>query len=117
MNIERDPLGIAAHQPGAKLDAGKTKAWLCLSGFSHALSEVANVTTQGAKKYTPNGWRSVPGGKERYMDALARHLLALGRGEHLDQDTGCLHLAQVAWNALAVLELDISETTKNDRTA
>lgn len=104
---EADPNGLDAHAPGAKLDAGKPMAWLCISGFSRALFAVADVTTKGAAKYSPNGWREVPDGEARYKEALARHLLALGTGENIDKDTGCLHLAQVAWNALAALELEL----------
>lgn len=104
---ERDPNGRDPHQPGAKLDAGKSRVWLCVSGFARALEQVANVTTQGAKKYTPDGWMTVQDGESRYMDALGRHLLKLGTGEKNDADTGCHHLAQVAWNALAALELEL----------
>lgn len=104
---ESDPSGLGQHQPGAKLDAGKMLPWLCVAGFSHALSAVADVTTKGARKYTPNGWASVEGGEQRYMEAAMRHLLALGRGEQFDADTGCLHKAQVAWNLLASLELEL----------
>ena len=107
MKAETDPFGVPAHVPGAKLDAGKVMAWLCISGFSRALMAVADVTTKGATKYTPNGWVSVPDGEARYKEALARHLLMLGQGEEVDKDTGCLHLAQVAWNALASLELEL----------
>ena len=104
---ETDPNGIDQHAPGAKLDAGKPMVWLCLSGFALALSEVAKVTTIGARKYTPNGWASVPDGSQRYMDAMGRHMLALGAGDERDTDTGCLHKAQMAWNVLASLELDL----------
>lgn len=104
--MEHDPHGTDPHAPGAKLDAGKPRAWLMASGFSRALAEVAGVTTKGVEKYTPRGWESVPDGSERYMDAAFRHLLALGRGEERDADTGCLHKAQAAWNLLASLELD-----------
>lgn len=104
---EADPAGIAANTPGAKLDAGKMLPWLCISGFSRALTCVAQVTTQGAKKYTPNGWASVADGEARYMEAFGRHMLALGRGEVLDKDTGCMHKAQMAWNILASLELEL----------
>jgi len=106
--IESDPSGRSLRDPGAKADNGKTRAWLCLAGFSRALEEVAKVTTTGADKYTPNGWVDVPNAEERYMDAAARHLLAYAKGEVYDNDTGgtgCKHLAQVAWNILAVLEL------------
>jgi len=106
---ERDPLGTDPHTPGAKLDAGKPMVWLCLAGFSNALAAVADVTTKGATKYTPNGWMTVPEGQARYMEAFGRHMLALGAGELRDRDTGCLHKAQMIWNLLASLELELRQ--------
>jgi hypothetical protein len=106
---ETDPHGKDAHAPGAKLDAGKPMPWLCISGFSRALGEVVKVSTIGARKYSPNGWKAVPDGQTRYMDAALRHLLALGAGDPVDADTGCLHKAQVIWNLLAALELELQE--------
>ena len=106
---EADPHGIAPHAPGAKLDAGKMLPWLCIAGFSRALAKVAEVTTKGAAKYSPNGWMEVPDGQARYMDAFARHMLALGRGETVDVDTGCVHKAQMIWNLLASMELEIRD--------
>ena len=52
---EQDPNGKDPHQPGAKLDAGKDRVWLCIGGFARALTAVSEVTTKGALKYTPNG--------------------------------------------------------------
>jgi hypothetical protein len=109
---EKDPNGIGQHEPGAKLDSGKPRVWLCMAGFSRALMAVADVTTKGAAKYTPNGWISVPDGKERYMEGFARHALALGRGDVYDNGpggTGCMHKAQMIWNLLASLELELRE--------
>jgi hypothetical protein len=106
---ETDPTGRDPHAPGAKLDASKPLPWLCITGFANALMAVAQVTTEGARKYTPNGWASVPQGQERYMEAFARHALALARGETVDADTQCLHKAQMAWNILASLELELRE--------
>lgn len=114
---EADPNGIAQHAPGAKLDAGKPRVWLCVAGFSRALAAVARVTTVGAAKYTPNGWAHVADGEARYMDAFGRHLLALGRGEQVDQDTSCLHKAQMIWNLLASLELELREAEGWERRA
>ena len=74
---------------------------------SDAIEAVADVTTQGARKYTPDGWTSVPNGHKRYMEAFGRHMLALGKGEILDAQTGCLHKAQMIWNLLASLELEL----------
>jgi len=104
---EIDPNGFDPHKPGAKLDGGKIRVWLCISGFSRAIEAVADVTTQGARKYTPDGWTSVPNGHKRYMEAFGRHMLALGKGEILDAQTGCLHKAQMIWNLLASLELEL----------
>lgn len=110
MSNEQDPNGVSAHEPGAKLDAGKLRPWLMMSGFARALNAVAEVTTKGAEKYTPNGWISVPDGEQRYMEGFARHTMALARGEKYDLGpggTGCLHKAQMIWNLLASLELEL----------
>ena len=107
MKKEVDPFGGDPHTPGVKLDGAKPLAWTMISGFSNALKEVAAVTTVGAIKYTPEGWVHVHRGEERYMEAFARHMLDLGSGEIIDEDTKCMHLAQIAWNALAVLELQL----------
>lgn len=102
---QSDPTGRSAHEPGAKLDAGKIRASLVLGGFSRALAEVSKVGTFGAAKYTDNGWRTVPNGFERYSDAQIRHLLQEASGEQVDPESGLLHAAHTAWNALARLEL------------
>lgn len=101
---ESDPSGRAAHHPGAKLDAGKTLAGVLLD-FGNALERVARVGTFGAEKYTRGGWQSVPEGEQRYEDALMRHLLELRNLDGTDPQTGMPHLWHVAWNVLAVIEL------------
>lgn len=100
---ETDPNGVAPHEPGAKLDAGKVKAGV-LGDFSLALTEVAKVGTFGAEKYSRRGWEVVENAEERYFDAEWRHLLK-SRHEDIDQDSGLLHLAHQCWNTLARLEL------------
>lgn len=93
------------HVPGAKDDKAKPMAGVLLD-FSRALQIVVDVGTYGAKKYTRTGWATVPEGSQRYLDAMMRHLLAMGVDpDGLDKETGLPHLAHVAWNALAVLEL------------
>ena len=103
--IEKDPHNINQHDPGAKLDDGKVRAGLVINGFSIAITEVAKVGTYGAKKYSDNGWVAVPDGVNRYTDAMYRHLLKEASGESTDNETGILHAAHAAWNALARLEL------------
>ena len=104
---ETDPNGLLPTDPGAKLDDGKILAGV-LGDFSLALKEVAKVGTFGAKKYSRGGWQHVENGAERYYDALWRHLLD-ERHEPIDQDSGLLHSAHLAWNCLARLELILRE--------
>lgn len=108
--LESDPTGRDQHSPGAKLDAGKPRVGLVVGGFAKALEEVAKVGTYGARKYTDNGWRTVPNGVCRYTDAMYRHLLYEAQGEQYDPETKLLHAAHAAWNALARLELLIKES-------
>jgi len=93
------------HVPGAKDDSGKSLTGLMVSGFSNALASVAEVTTYGANKYTPNGWVTVPDAQNRYLDALFRHLLSHTSGQRNDPESNLTHLAHAAWNILAILEL------------
>ncbi len=102
--IEADPHGLDPHQPGVKLDAGKNRLGLVMRGFTRALYEVGRVGTYGAEKYTDNGWLEVENGEERYMDAVYRHL-AEDELNPFDTSAALFHLAQAAWNLLAVLEL------------
>lgn len=92
---------------GMKFDAGKPMAGLMVSDFANALLAVSEVTTFGAKKYAPRTWMTVPNARDRYNDALHRHLLMAAAGEKQDQESKLLHAAHVAWNALALLELEI----------
>lgn len=104
-SIERDPNGVGQHSKGAKLDAGKIMASLLLD-MGPALMAVAEIGTFGAKKYTRGGWLEVPEGYNRYTDAMIRHLL---NPDELDDDSGMLHDAHIAWNALARLTFKLRE--------
>ena len=107
---ETDPTGRNKHEPGAKLDAGKAPVFRGAIGyFPRAITEVAKVSGFGASKYTWKGWETVPDGVNRYSDAMVRHLAYEGEGEILDPDSGLLHAAHAAWNALARLELMLKE--------
>ena len=100
------------HTPGAKLDNGKPRLSLVLGGFSNALQAVGEVGTFGANKYSDNGWLEVKNGLQRYSDAMLRHQFADMAGEDNDQESGLLHAAHSAWNALAVLELKLTQAKK-----
>jgi len=107
---ETDPNGMDAKTPGSKLDMGKRSLWThLLTYFPNALDAVCEVSEFGARKYTRMGWSLVPDGFNRYSDAMLRHLRDEAKGEAIDKDSKMYHAAQVAWNALARLELMLKE--------
>lgn len=69
------------------------------------MEEIVKVFHAGAEKYGANNWQNLPNGYERYKAALFRHLLEHEKGHWTDDETGCIHLAQVAWNAIAMLHI------------
>lgn len=112
---ERDPNGKSAKEPGSKLDHGKSPVWQgLLDYFPRACAAVASVSAGGAAKYAWKGWETVPDGLNRYANALNRHQLEIAKGHEYDRE-GFLHRAQVAWNALAVLELWLREQENDPR--
>ena len=69
------------------------------------VEDIVRVYTAGAKKYGPDQWQNLPDGIRRYKAALLRHLVEFDKGNEIDEETGCHHLAQVAWNAIAMLHI------------
>jgi len=109
---EKDPNGKNPHEAGAKLDSGKAPVFRgLLDYFPRACLAVASVSAAGARKYAWKGWEDVPDGINRYSDALGRHIVNMGIEGAYDPD-GFLHRAQIAWNALAALELFLREQEK-----
>jgi hypothetical protein len=108
---ETDPAGLSPSVSGAKLDAGKVDVLRgAIAYFPRALKAVAHVSELGARKYSWKGWESVPDGVTRYGAALTRHLLHEPKAKDDGPGgIGVYHAAQVAWNALARLELILKE--------
>ena len=69
------------------------------------VEDIVKVYTAGAKKYGPDQWQNLPDGIRRYKAALLRHLVEFDKGNEIDEETGCRHLAQVCWNAIAMLHI------------
>lgn len=110
MTEQKDPNGIGAHDGGAKLDFGKNRvSLLFLQYFPNAIDAVTSVSEFGAKKYSPGGWRNVPDGYQRYTDAMGRHILADSKGQVFDDETDLPHDFQIAWNALARIEIALKD--------
>lgn len=96
---------VETSKGATKYDSGKLR-WDLLPW--PAIQEVVHVMTFGASKYAPNGWRHVPGAKERYFAALHRHLYAWSEGERIDPESGLLHLAHVATNSVFLLWFELT---------
>ncbi len=92
-------------EPGVKHDAGKPR-WGLLP--TKALGAIVGVLTFGAQKYAPGNWRRVEKARDRYYDALLRHLTAWHEGEVTDPESGMHHLAHAGCCLLFLLELDIT---------
>ena len=100
---------IKSGEADAKLDSDKPEMELVLNGFPRALEEVGKVSTFGRQKYTRQGWLDVEDGINRYTSAMMRHMVAKAKGEIIDPETGLSHDGAIAWNALAICELEMKE--------
>ena len=101
-SVERAENSQGSGKAGVKDDKGKLM-WDLLPW--KAVNGLVKVLTFGAKKYAPNGWRSVPDARQRYLAALLRHLHALNVGEKVDKESGLRHIDHVTTNACFLAEL------------
>jgi len=78
------------------------------------IEKVAEVFTHGAIKYGEGNWRK---GFDwsRIYGSLFRHLFKAFRGEDIDEDSGCLHLAMAAWGCLVLMNYLKEGIGKDDR--
>lgn len=82
-------------EQGMKFDNGKLLYSLIPPETMKALAE---VLTYGANKYAKDNWKLVENGKERYLNALMRHLEAYRSGEFIDPESGFSHLSHCLCN-------------------
>lgn len=66
------------------------------------LEELARVYGYGATKYAPDNWRKGYKWSLNFA-AMLRHAFAFWKGENVDPESGCEHLAHVAWHALTLM--------------
>lgn len=99
-----------AETGGLRYDTGKNRLDLIPPEWTWALGQ---ILTKGAQKYAARNWEK---GMDwsRIIGPLKRHLEKFQAGEQYDQETGCHHMAMVAWNALALMTYDIREIGSND---
>ena len=100
---------------GAKYDGGKLLWRPLMNGLAAALKVVSAVLTYGARKYAEDSWQEVPNGKVRYENALYRHQNDRAL-EDFDKESGLLHSAHIATNALFILWFEILEHLNKGKT-
>lgn len=98
-------------EPAKRSDAGKIRYDLIPADSLH---ELARVYTVGAQKYEPDNWLKGMSWS-RCFGSMLRHAWKFWRGERYDADTGCHHMAMVAWNAFALCTYDFRKLGTDDR--
>ena len=68
--------------------------------------QIVQVLEFGAAKYGAENWKSVPGARTRYYDALNRHIEAWWHGETHDPETLHHHLAHAGCCILFLLWME-----------
>lgn len=86
---------------GIKYDAAKPRLAEMICDFSEPLLEVCKVWEFGANKYGKSNWKDLDNGADRYTNALLRHVVT---DSPMDDESGLLHAAHAAFNALARLK-------------
>jgi hypothetical protein len=93
---------------GIKHDNGKLRLAEMIIDFKEPLQELCKVWEFGAGKYGKSNWKLVENGKDRYTNALLRHLVA--EDERLrDEESELYHCAHIGFNALARMYFILKE--------
>ncbi len=93
---------------GIKYDNDKLRLAEMIVDFAPELEELCKVWTFGANKYSKSNWKLLDNGKERYSNALIRHLIAEDNNLY-DEESNLLHAAHIAFNALARIHFILEE--------
>ena len=78
------------------------------------MEAVSEVFAYGARKYAAHNYR-LGMAWSRLLGAALRHLLAWGRGEDLDKESGLPHLAHAGCCVLMLLDAQIQGIGQDDR--
>ena len=95
---------------GMRFNTGKTRFDLIPQSWIRSLAQILTV---GAAKYEPRNWEKGLSWSET-LGSLHRHLDAWVSGEKYDKETKCHHLGHVAWNALALMTMQLRGIGKDD---
>lgn len=106
-DIKAELDAITSSNQQNKADGGKSNPLLLHEDMNLALMLVNRVLDYGAEKYERAGWKKVE--PERYRAALIRHQRDILSGEQFDVESGLMHLAHLACNALFLLQLEADD--------
>jgi hypothetical protein len=112
-NGKEAAFGAACEATAAKYD--KDPMWLgVIARFPRALRAVSKVSAFGSQKHQASmsdmSYRHVPDADTVYLEAVGRHLTDRAiKGRYNQEDGGLRHLAQLAWNSLAALEVELEQ--------
>lgn len=79
-----------------------------------SLVSLVEVYTKALTKYPERNWEKGMSWS-RIFGSLMRHSWAFWRGERLDPETGCHHMAMAAWNCLALCSYSLRDVGTDDR--
>lgn len=97
---------------GLRYDTGKNRLDLIPPEWEW---ELARVLTAGAAKYQPRNWE-LGMAWSKVLGPSRRHQNKFLRGEQIDEETKCHHLALAAWNLLALMSYDLRGLGTDDLT-
>lgn len=87
---------------GNKFDEDKLR-WHLLP--IDVLQEVIKVLEYGVRKYEQFNWVTLD--KERYYNAMQRHMFAFAKGEKIDSESGLPHIAHAHCNMMFIHYLEL----------
>jgi hypothetical protein len=99
------------NDPAKRFDLGKAR-WELIP--DDALEKIVEIYSHGAIKYDEENWRKGMKWK-RCIGSMKRHMKAFTTGEDIDPDSKCLHLGQIAWNAITLLWYQLEQIEGDDR--
>ena len=79
------------------------------------IDEIAKVYTYGTIKYDDDNWRKGLRWKKHVIGPLHRHLNKWLRGEKIDTESNCHHLAMVIWQCMALMIYEKYSLGQDDR--
>ena len=96
----------------ARFSEGKNRHDLIPEWF---IDELAKVYTYGCIKYDDDNWRKGLEWKKNVIGPLKRHLNKWLRGEMIDDESNCHHLAMVVWQCIALMMYEKYKVGVDDR--